>query len=69
MRRGLIAIGEITCDGCGRAIRHPERYLAIDEERKTLRYCVECCFKMGYARYKEEKGEQVVTFFPESAHE
>jgi hypothetical protein len=31
MRRGCIAIGEVRCDGCGRIIRHPERYLAIYE--------------------------------------
>jgi len=72
MRRGCIAIGEVHCDGCGRIIRHPERYLAIyetdgveAEEGKTLRYCVECSLVKGYAHYQEEKGEQVLTFFPE----
>ena len=72
MRRGCIATGEIRCDGCGRIIRHPERYLAIQEkdgieaeEGETSRYCVECCLKKGYAHYKEEKGEQVLTFFPD----
>jgi len=72
MRRGCIAIGEVRCDGCGRIIKHPERYLAIDEEEgveveegKTSRYCVECSLKKGYACYKEEKGERVLTFFTE----
>ena len=72
MRRGCIAIGEVLCDGCGRTIKHPERYLAIDEEEgveveegKTSRYCVDCCLKKGYARYKEEKDERILTFFPE----
>jgi len=72
MRRGCIAIGEVRCDGCGRIIRHPERYLAIYEtdgveagEGKNLRYCVECSLIKGYAHYQEEKGEQVLTFFPE----
>jgi len=27
MRRGCIAVGDISCDGCGRAIKHPERRL------------------------------------------
>ena len=72
MRRGCIATGEIRCDGCGRIIRHPERYLAIDEkdgveveQGETSRYCVDCCLNKGYAHYTEEKGEQVLTFFPE----
>ena len=72
MRRGCIAIGEIRCDGCGRIMRHPERYLAINEEGgieveegKTSRYCVECSLSRGYARYKVEKGEKILTFLPE----
>lgn len=69
MRRGCIVIGNIRCDGCGRTIKHPERYLAIDEEGsagvedgKTLRYCVDCCLEKGYARYRTEKRERVLTF-------
>lgn len=69
MRRGCIAIGEIRCDGCGNIIKHPERYLAIDEkngveveEGETSRYCVECSLKKGYACYRTEKGERVLTF-------
>ena len=65
MRRGCIAIDEVRCDGCGRIVRHPERYLAIDEEEKTSRYCVDCSLEKGYAQYKMEKGKQVLTFFPE----
>ncbi len=72
MRRGCIAIGEIRCDECGRIIRHPERYLAISEtdgvevvEGKIVRYCVECSLSKGYAHYLEEKGERILTFFPE----
>ncbi|HEX74894.1 MAG TPA: hypothetical protein G4N93_07135 [Dehalococcoidia bacterium] len=71
MRSGCIAIGEVCCDGCGRIMRHPERYLAINEtdgveveEGKTLRYCAECSLSRGYARYEEEKGEWILTFFP-----
>ena len=70
MRRGCIAIGDVRCDECGRTIKHPERYLAIDEKDgvevdkgETHRYCVDCCLKKGYAQYKEEKGERTLTFF------
>jgi len=66
MRRGCIAIGEIHCDGYGHIIKHPERYLIIDEEEgKTLRYCADCCLNKGYAHYRDEKGKRVLTFFPE----
>lgn len=72
MRRGCISLGEVKCDECGRTIPYPERYLAIEEKKgkevedgETAHYCVECCLKKGYARYKEEKGEQVLTFFQE----
>lgn len=75
MRRGCISLGEVKCDGCHRVIPYPERYLVIDEkdgvevkegeEGEAVRYCLNCCFEKGYARYKEEKGEQILTFFPE----
>ncbi len=35
------------------------------EDGETAHYCVECCLKKGYAHYKEEKGEKVLTFFQE----
>lgn len=72
MRRGCISLGEVQCHVCQRIIPYPERYLAIDEEDgvevekgETVRYCTECAIKKGYARYKEMKGEMVLTFFPE----
>ena len=74
MRRGCIAVGDILCDGCGRTIKHPERYLVMSEEdnselkgqKKTLSYCTDCCLNKGYAHYnKIEKGEEVLTFFIE----
>ena len=71
MRRGCIAIGDISCDGCGRTIKHPKRYLLISEvgkEEKRSYYCLECCLDKGYAYYKKaEKGEQILTFFTEQA--
>jgi len=64
MRRGCISLGEIRCDECHRIIPYPERYLIVDETEDTLlRLCVDCCLKKGYADYKQEKREQVVTFF------
>lgn len=71
MRQGCIVISNIECDGCGRTLKHPERYLRMSEEdiveteeKKMLHYCVDCCLEKGYARYKKvEKGNQVLTFF------
>ncbi len=71
MRQGCISLGDILCDECHRIIPHYERYLAIDEEDsvevekgKTAYYCVDCALQKGYACYKEEKGERILTFFP-----
>lgn len=72
MRRGCISLGDVQCDDCHRIIPHSERYLATDEEDgvevekgKTSRCCLNCCLKKGYAHYRDEKGEQILTFFPE----
>jgi len=75
MRRGCISLGQVRCDGCGQVIPYPERYLAIEEkngvevekgeEGETAYYCVECALKKGYAHYKREKNEQILTFFRE----
>jgi hypothetical protein len=72
MRRGCISLGEVQCDECHRIIPHPDRYLAIDEKKETegeegeaTRYCVECSLNKGYAHYKTEKGESILTFFQE----
>ena len=70
MRRGCISLGEVKCDECQRLIPHPDRYLEIEEkdgkeneEGKAHRYCADCALKKGYARFKEEKGENTLTFF------
>jgi len=66
MHRGCISLGDVQCDDCHRTIPHSERYLATEEtEGVILRLCVDCCLKKGYARYKVEKGKQILTFFPE----
>jgi hypothetical protein len=66
MRRGCIAIDEVQCDGCHRPIEYGGRYLVIgSEEGDQQRLCVDCCLSRGYASYRTEKGEQIITFFPE----
>ena len=66
MRRGGISLGDVQCSGCQRLIPYPERYLLIEgEEGKVSCLCVDCCLGKGYARYTEDKGERVLTFFPE----
>ena len=64
MRSGCISLGDVQCDDCHRTIACSERYLAIEEtEGITLRLCLDCCLKQGYAGYKMERGETVLTFF------
>ena len=66
MRRGCISLGDIECDDCHRMLFHLERYLAVEEtEGTSLRFCLDCAVNRGYARYKQEKGQPVATFFPE----
>jgi len=66
MRRGCTSLGDVQCDECQRPIPYPERYMVIDDEKGTAsRICVDCCLKKGYARYTVDKGQQVLTFFPE----
>jgi len=66
VRRGGISLGDVQCDECHRTIPYPERYLLIEEAEGTiLCLCADCCLSKGYARYTEEKGQRVLTFFPE----
>lgn len=66
MRCGCVSLGDAKCDDCHRIIPYAERYVVVEEtDGITLRLCVDCCLKRGYAHYKVEKGEQVLTFFPE----
>ena len=70
MRRGCISLGEIKCDLCENVIPNAKRYMAEEEKDKsgksqTKRYCIDCCVKKGYAEYREEKGEKILTVFPE----
>jgi len=65
MRRGCISLGNVQCDGCHRTILHAERYLVIEEKGVTVSLCEDCSLERGYAYHKDEKGERVLTFFPE----
>jgi hypothetical protein len=38
----------------------------VERGGKSVRYCVECAKKKGYAHYKEVKGEMMLTFLRES---
>lgn len=71
MRQGCISLGKVQCDMCHRIIPHADRYLVVDEEDgvevekgKKSYYCLDCCLEKGYAAYREEKTERVLTFFP-----
>lgn len=65
MHCGCISSGNIYCDSCHREIRYLECYLAMEDKTEDVirRFCVDCALSKGYARQKQEKGEQVVTFF------
>jgi len=65
MRRGCISLGNIECDDCHCTIPHSERYLIIEEGGDEKCLCADCSLKKGYAYEKVEKGELVLTFFPE----
>jgi hypothetical protein len=75
MRRGCLSVGTVNCDICKRKIPYPERYVMVDEDAKghevekggkSVRYCIECATKKGYAHTKEIKGEMMLTFLRES---
>lgn len=73
MRRGCISLGDIECDSCHRQIPHGERYVATEEDSgkeaekgETVQYCVDCALKKGYAHYRQEKDEKILTIFPQS---
>ena len=55
---GLIVTGELVCDGCGRLMRHPERYgYVCEEESPPLRLCEDCSLEKAYLRQRwDDKG-------------
>lgn len=77
MRQGCISLGEVQCDSCHNIVPYAARYLVIEEQNgvevegaeaedaEKRNYCVTCSLDRGYAKYREEKSERVLTFFPE----
>jgi hypothetical protein len=65
MRCSCISLGDVWCDECHRLIPYPERYLVMHETEGASRLCMNCSLEKGYARYFEEKGQRVLTIFPE----
>ena len=61
---GLIVTGEMVCDGCGKAMKHPERYGYVSEEDKPpQRLCADCSRARGYLNTRiDDKGQEVDTF-------
>ena len=64
---GLIVTGELVCDGCGKTMRHPERYGYInhigEEGKPPLRLCEDCSRARGYLEKKrDERGRETETF-------
>jgi len=64
-------LGKVKCDGCEIIVPYAERYLVVEvedgaeaEHGTKVCYCVACSLARGYARYREEKGDRVLTFFP-----
>ena len=50
---GLIVVGDMVCDGCGKVMRHPERYgYLCEEEKSPLRLCEDCSRAKGYLKGK-----------------
>lgn len=65
MRRGCISLGNVKCDNCQRTIPHSGPYLMLEEKDGSKCFCEKCSLDKGYGQYKVEKGEKVLTFFPE----
>jgi hypothetical protein len=62
---GLIVVNELVCDGCGRIVKHPERYgyICEDEEEDPMRLCEECSRERGSLTHKkDDKGRERETF-------
>lgn len=61
---GLIVTGDLQCDGCGRSMKHPDRYGYICEEGKPpLRLCEDCSRTKGYLKHRrDEKGHEADSF-------
>ena len=52
---GLIVTGKLTCDGCGKVMRHPERYAYLYRESPPLRLCEGCSRARGLLTPEEDE--------------
>jgi len=61
---GLIVTGQLTCDECGRVMRHPERYgYLCEEDESPLRLCQDCARKKGYLKKRwDDRGHEGESF-------
>lgn len=59
-----MVIAEEVCDGCGRIMRHLERYAYVrEEDNPPQRFCEDCSRERGYlTQRKDEKGRDIQTF-------
>ncbi len=59
-------MGDIRCDNCQRLISYLEHYMVDEKEGRPVRYCADCSVEKGFAHYRQEKKERMLTFFPET---
>ena len=61
---GLIVVNELMCDGCGKVMKHPERYGYISKEGEApIRVCENCSRERGLLNLKkDDKGRERETF-------
>ena len=61
---GLIVVNELACDGCGRVMKHPERYGYIcEDEEAPVHLCEDCSRERGFLNHKkDDKGRERETF-------
>lgn len=58
---GIISMGHIYCDHCGREVKYGEKYAYVsnwskdtDRPSKAFRYCAECAVALGYMRWHRD---------------
>lgn len=61
---GLIVLNEMLCDGCGKMMRHPERYGYVCREGESPeRVCEQCSRDRDLLKMKkDDKGRERETF-------
>ncbi|MDY6835265.1 MAG: hypothetical protein SVY53_10745 [Chloroflexota bacterium] len=61
---GLLATGDLVCDGCGVTMKHLERYAFICEDGQVPeRLCESCSWERELLKKKkDDKGRDIETF-------